>query len=178
MAHRLARISILVSAGLVLYIFESYIPRPLPWIKPGLANIASLLALALYGFRTGLSVTLLRVLIASFIMGSFLNPAFILAAGAGIAATCTMGAIFALLPEKFSIIGISIAGAFAHNVAQICLASIFLFGNSQIFYLLPVLTLSSLLTGFLVGIVAHFSLQRMSGVGDSFAASRNHETNP
>jgi len=159
--QQLLRISTLVSLGLVLFIFESYIPRPLPWMKPGFANIATVLALYIYGFRTGIVVTFLRVVIASLVLGTFLNPAFFLAIGGGITATCMMGGIITFWPHQFSVIGVSIAGAFFHNTMQIILAATIVIGNMQIFYLLPALMLSSILTGFIVGIIVLVMLQKI-----------------
>lgn len=159
--QQLIRISILVSIGLALFIFESYIPRPLPWMKPGLANIVTVLALYLYGFRSGLMVTFLRVVIASLILGSFFNPAFLLAIGGGIGATCIMGLLITVWPQQFSVIGVSIAGAFFHNTIQLLLAAIIIIRNMQLFYLLPALMLSSIPTGFIVGIISLFILQRI-----------------
>lgn len=161
MSKKIVYISLLISVGLVLFIFESYIPRPLPWLKPGLANIVTLLALYLYGFRTGLSITFLRVVIAGFIMGTFLNPAFLLAMGGGICATCVMGGLISFRPKKFSIIGVSIAGAFIHNLIQIFLAATLVIRKIQLFYLLPYLMLTSIFTGFITGIIALIILQRI-----------------
>ena len=72
----LLQLSLIATGGLVLFLFESLIPRPLPWLKPGLANIATLYALQKFGLRESLSVTLLRICVGGIILGTFLNPAF------------------------------------------------------------------------------------------------------
>ena len=64
------QLSLIVAVGLVLFLFESFIPRPLPWLKPGLANIATLFTLYTFDLRCALTVTLLRILLGSLIIGS------------------------------------------------------------------------------------------------------------
>ena len=51
---------------------------------------------------------------------------------------------------KLSVVGVSIVGAIFHSIGQIIIAIIFL-SNINILYYLPVLLISSLVTGILVG---------------------------
>ncbi|HOT97821.1 MAG TPA: Gx transporter family protein [bacterium] len=48
-ARKHSRLALLTADGLALSLFESVMPRPLPWIKPGLSRIATLAALYLHG---------------------------------------------------------------------------------------------------------------------------------
>ena len=52
--------------------------------------------------------------------------------------------------DKFSIIGVSVCGAIAHNLAQICVA-IFLFNELKIAFYFPVLLICGTVTGILIG---------------------------
>jgi heptaprenyl diphosphate synthase len=155
----LLQLALLVAAGLVLFLFESFIPRPLPWLKPGLANIATLFALYTFGVRGALLVTLLRVILGSMVVGSFLNPAFLLSIGGGLCATLAMAAALRF-GETFSVLGVSAIGAFCHNAAQIFLAYFFIVRHTELFLLLPIVLLSSLFTGFVVGLITHLLLER------------------
>jgi heptaprenyl diphosphate synthase len=47
---REARLAGLIVVGLLLFIFEAYLPRPVPWLKFGLANIVTLIALYWIGW--------------------------------------------------------------------------------------------------------------------------------
>ena len=51
---------------------------PLPGVKPGLANIVTLIVLARYGWATAVWVSGLRVLAGSLLLGHFLAPGFFL----------------------------------------------------------------------------------------------------
>ena len=59
-----------------------------------------------------------------------------------------------LLMPPFSLIGVSEWGALAHNIGQLCVASVTL-QNSAIFVYLPIMTLAGLFTGFFVGLSAN-----------------------
>jgi heptaprenyl diphosphate synthase len=76
--RKIVYISLLVAMSVVLHTLEQMIPLPSPWIKFGISNIATLLALVLLGFKEAIIVTLLRVLIGSILFGTFLNPTFML----------------------------------------------------------------------------------------------------
>ena len=73
--HHIARMAAL---ALGLSVLEAAIPSPLPGVKPGLANIVTLIVLARYGWRAAAWVSLLRVVAGSLLMGNFLAPGFFL----------------------------------------------------------------------------------------------------
>lgn len=158
----LTRVAVLVAAGLVLFLFESAIPRPLPWLKPGLSNLVVLVALYAFGFRMALVVMLLRVVVGALILGTLFNPVFLFSLAGGIVATSLMAFLYHHFGRIFSIIGVSVSGAFAHNLVQILIAAFLLVGRAQLLYLLPIMLLSSLFSGMIVGLVAHFVLLRMN----------------
>jgi heptaprenyl diphosphate synthase len=149
------RIAILAAYAIALHGFEKLIPTPMPWLRFGLANIITVTALILYGFRAGMMITLIRVTIGSFITGTFLGPAFLLSFGAGIMSTSSMALIIRFTPGLFSPIGISIIGALFHNVTQLFLAYIVFIKRIEVVIILsPVIILIGTLTGTLNGIVS------------------------
>ncbi|MFQ5753061.1 MAG: Gx transporter family protein, partial [bacterium] len=114
--NRVTRIAVLVAGGLILFLFESAIPRPLPWLKPGLSNLVTLIAFYLFGFRIAFVIMLLRVVTGAFILGTLFNPVFLFGLSGGIVATGMMGLFYFYFKKIFSILGISILGAFTHNL--------------------------------------------------------------
>ena len=72
------RIAWLTALAITIHIAESALPSPLPGIKPGLANVVTIVALVQYGWGTAAWVALLRVLIGSLLIGTFLSPTFLL----------------------------------------------------------------------------------------------------
>lgn len=163
-SSKIVWLSLFIALGLIVFMFESYIPRPLPWLKPGLANIASLLALYLFGFQSAMIVIILRVILGSLLLGSFLNPAFLLSMAGGISATLVMAFMLKYCSRFFSIVGISISGAVVHNIVQLILVMLFVVNQYTILYLMPVMILSSLFSGTVVAVISHFLIERLKSL--------------
>ncbi|MCD7842881.1 MAG: Gx transporter family protein, partial [Lachnospiraceae bacterium] len=62
--------------------------------------------------------------------------------------------------------GVSICGGMAHNIAQLIVA-VFLVENLNLFYYLPVLLLSGLVTGLVIGLLSSGILKRLPQMRDS-----------
>lgn len=156
--HKIYQIALLVALACILQISESMIPHPIPGLRLGLANMVTLTTLILLGFRHALEVALIRTILSSLIIGTFMSPGFILSFSAAIASTLIMGLFYWLsglnARFRFSIIGISIVGAFCHNMVQLVLAYFLLVKHSGIFVFFPWLSIGALATGWVVGIVA------------------------
>ena len=60
--------------------------------------------------------------------------------------------MYLLKSSKLSIVGVSIGGSISHSIGQILVAIIFL-NNINIIYYLPILLISSIITGFIIGIL-------------------------
>ena len=159
--RRTAEIALLIAVGLILFVFESYVPRPLPWVKLGLGNVATVLALLLYGPGAAFEVTALRVILGSLFVGALLSPTFLLALGGGVTAATTMSIVRRLWGDRFSPVGLSIWGALGHNAAQLTLAYLVLVRSSGLFSLIPMFLLSSVFAGGLIGLLAHLILRRV-----------------
>lgn len=152
----------LTGFGLALFLFESFIPRPLPWIKPGLANIATIVALYSLGAAAAWIVALLRCVLGSLIGGTMLNPSFWLSV-CGAASSVTAMLIARRFGKKvFSIIGVGMIGAFAHMITQVAVAGVLVVGDKAILILLPSMLLSSLLTGLIIGYASHLIIVRIA----------------
>lgn len=164
----MAVIALLVGLGVVLHRLEALLPLPTPWVKLGLANIMALIALVFLGFRAALEVTLLRVLLGSVLGGTFLSPTFFLSLAGGLASVCIMGLLYRQKPNAFSLVGISVAAAYAHTTA-IFVCVFFLFIHQSVFFnLLPVFLTFSLVSGVLTGLLANNITRHLTNEGISF----------
>lgn len=154
--HHIARMAAL---ALGLSVLEAAIPSPLPGVKPGLANIVTLIVLARYGWRTAAWVSLLRVLAGGLLFGSFLSPGFFLSL-AGAACSLVILAIGMYLPQRwFGPVTHSILAAFAHIAGQLLLVYLWLIPHAGLAYLLPVFALAALVFGTVNGLIASRFLQ-------------------
>lgn len=161
-APRLIHIGLFTALGLVLFLFESLLPRPLPWIKPGLANIATMVALYALDGSAAWAVAMLRCAVASLVGGSFFNPAFWLSLSGSAASVFTMALGRRYAAKIFSMIGISLLGALAHLVAQLAVASALIVQDARVVVLLPTMLLASVFTGLIVGYASLLILSRIA----------------
>ena len=151
---RLIQLSLLIAFGSILFIFESYFPRPLPWLKPGLANIVSLLALYWFGFFEAFLITCVRILIGNFFSGTFLGPAFFLSLVGGIISIIAMALIKYYAGKIFSMIGVSVIGAVFHTLSQLIVAGWLIVEPTGLLFFLPIMLFGAVLMGTLVGFLA------------------------
>ncbi|MFO0753704.1 MAG: Gx transporter family protein [Thermodesulfovibrionales bacterium] len=160
------RIALLASYALALHGIETLLPSPIPWLKMGLSNIITLVALYRYGMESAVMVTLVRVLLGSLLLGTFLGPAFFLSLGGGVAGVLSMALTLRLLPGLFSPLGISLIGAFFHNTAQLFVAYLLFVQRIEAIVLVaPVLITTGVLTGTVNGIAAGYLLAEIRGKG-------------
>ena len=124
--HRIAR---LTAAAIAIALVESAVPSPLPGVKPGLANIVTLLVLLRYDWGTAAWVTLLRVLAVSMLVGQFLAPGFILSLSGALASLLLL---FLATPWVRSVstwfgpVTLSVLAAIAHTMAQLLVVRLWL----------------------------------------------------
>lgn len=152
----------LCSAGAILLGYvESLIPVSffVPGMKLGLANLAIVLTLYFFGLGSAAVVQLVRIVVVGFLFGNLFSIAFSLAGGFfSLAVMC-----LAKRYGGFTVYGVSVAGGVSHNIGQIFVAA-FLVENVKIVYYLPVLLLSGLVTGLLIGLVSDEAMRRLGAV--------------
>lgn len=148
-------LSLLVTFGIVLHVFESMLPPPfpVPGAKLGLANIISLLTITLYGLKEGLIVNILRCLLGSLMGGSISSLLYSLSGA--LMSTLVMAFVYKNYGRIFSIVGISILGGVVHNIVQVTVASLIL-STVSIYIYLPFLMVIGLFTGYFTGLVCAF----------------------
>lgn len=161
---RLTQCALLISLALALSWFERFIPLqmaiPLPGIKLGLANIVTLVALYLLGVKSAFIILIIRCILGAAFGGG--ATALMFSLTGGLLAMTLMS--LASRARCFSVYGVSILGAAAHNVGQIC-ASMLLMKSVYIAAYLPYLLGVAIFTGFATGAAG-------AGVLKVFASAR------
>jgi len=160
--------AIMVALGVILHRLEALLPLPSPWIKLGLANLMTLVALIFLGFKEAVIVTFLRVVLGSILGGTFLGPTFFLSLVGGIAAILVMGMLYKVGKNRMSLIGISILGAYTHTLATSLCVYYFLIRESSFFTLLPFFFSLALVTGILTGSIANTLTRQMQDIDFNF----------
>lgn len=163
----------LAALAITIHIAESALPSPLPGIKPGLANVVTLATLCLFGWRIALWVTVLRILVGSLVIGTFLSPTFILSLTGATASLLVLGllsrwtnAIGPTAAGKWVIgpVGYGVAASMAHMLGQFLAAYTLFVPHKGLFHILPVLMTAALLFGLVSGIIAAIVTQRIKPV--------------
>ena len=155
----IALCAVLTALALGLSTLEGLFPItllfvPLPGVKLGLANIVTVFALYSLGPVPALTVLVLRCILGSIFAGNMSALLFSLLGG-----LAAMGMMLLLRRlRKLSVYGVSMGGAAAHNIGQICAAMLVL-GGTEVLGYLPVLLLVSLFTGALTGFVTALLLR-------------------
>ncbi|TYC54326.1 Gx transporter family protein [Zoogloea oleivorans] len=138
----------------MLTVAEAAIPLPLPGVKPGLANIITLVVLARWGWRDAVWVALLRVLVGSLLLGQFLAPGFFLSLVGSLASLAVLGLAMHLPKRWFGPVSHSVLAAFAHIGGQVLVARLWLVPHDGVFYLVPVFALAATVFGLVNGLIA------------------------
>ena len=142
--------ALLAALCLFLSLIEYMIPKPMPFMRLGLAHLPVLLSLLIFSPRQTLLLTLLKVLGQGLVNGTLFSYIFLFSAAGSFSSVLVMLAVYRLLKSRVSLVGVSVAGAMASNAVQILLARQFIFGESAMLIAPPFLILgiaSSVLLG-------------------------------
>ncbi len=150
MTKRIANSAMLVALALIFSYVEVLIPFSfgIPGIKLGLANLVVVTGLFILKPSEVFGILLTRIILVAFLFGNM--SSLIYSLSGGILSFCVM--LLLKRCKGLSITGISIAGGISHNIGQLVVAAIVVEAAS-IFYYMPVLMISGLVTGMLIGIV-------------------------
>ena len=157
---RITMLALCTSLALLLSYVEMLVPpifTGVPGIKMGLPNIAIVFILYRIGAKEAAAVSFIRIAITSMLFGS---PLMFVYSFAGAALSLAVMILLKKL-DILSSVGVSVAGALAHNVGQIIVAMI-LMHTSQIGYYLIVLSITGAISGIFVGLLGGFVIKRIS----------------
>ncbi len=157
---KLTALALLTATAMILSYVESLLPSVgVPGVKLGLANIAVIFALFRLGGKSALAVSLVRVFMVTMLFGSMSALLYSLA-GAALSLV-----VMALLrrTDRFSTVGVSVAGGVAHNAGQILMAMLLL-GTARLAYYYPVLVVSGVAGGIFTGLAAALLIRRVPDI--------------
>ena len=130
---------------------EFVIPKPLPFLRIGLANVPLILALDIVSFPAFLLLAVIKILGQAFISGTLFSYLLFFSAAGTLGAAFTMYALHRIPRKVLSLAGISMSGAFTSNSIQLFIGRYFIFGEG-IWYMMPpflcIGTITSLMLGF------------------------------
>lgn len=158
---RTAIIGVISAFAIILGYVESLISLGffIPGVKLGLANLAIVTVMYIYGNKEAFTVNFIRILISGLLFTNIFSILFSLS-GAAISF-----AVMAILKntDKFSVMGVSVAGGVSHNIGQIIIAS-FVVETYSVVYYLPVLIVSGIITGMIIGAVSGILIKYLKNI--------------
>lgn len=163
-AKRVAFLGVAVALAMVLSFLESRLTLLIPiyggyGIKIGLANLVSLFLLYKLGWRSAVTVSLIRVLLTSLLFGNLQVMLFSLAG----AILSLIGMILLKQTGLFATVTVSVAGGVLHNIGQIAVAVLWTQTEEIVFYL-PILLITGTVAGVMIGIVSGLLLKRFESI--------------
>ena len=139
----------MAALALVLGYVESLIPTGIQGVKLGLGNLVVLAAMYAVSVRGAAAVAAVKIVLGGLLFGSFAGLLYSLAGGA--ASFLVM--LLLKRSERFGLVGVSAAGGVVHNIAQLAVACAVL-GGIKLAYMLPLLLVSGVAAGLIVGAAA------------------------
>ena len=155
---KMTLLSLLSAIALTIFMVEAQIPAlvPIPGIKLGLANIVTVFAVFTLGAKEGAAVLFVRIFLGAVFAGNFSTIFYSVGGGA-----CAIG-VTILLRKVLTGKQLWVAGALgaiAHSIGQMAVA-ILMTGTPGLIVYLPVMIVSSIITGIFTGLCAQFLVNR------------------
>lgn len=160
MAKKTALLGMLVALAFVLSYIETLIPVNLgiPGAKLGLANLVVMVALYTLGTKEAFGLSMVRILLTGLTFSSMAAMLYSFAGGLLSFAVMTL----MKKTKKLSVTGVSVLGGIAHNAGQIFVA-MWMLDTATLIYYLPVLAITGVASGTVIGLLAVMVIRRISG---------------
>ncbi len=159
---KIALCGMFIGLALILSYLEVLIPinASIPGIKIGLANIVTIIALYKIGIKEAVIISITRVVLSGFMFSGLSTIIYGL-----------VGTIFSIIVmimikniKSISVVSVSSIGAVCHNIGQIIVACIVV-DNINVFYYMPVLIVSGVFAGIIIGIVSGILIKNLQYIG-------------
>lgn len=147
------RLVYLASLSLLLSSLEYLIPKPVPFLKLGLANLPLIISLPFLSGPEYFLLALSKAIIQGIVGGTIISPFFAISLAGTLATTLVMFISFKVLKHT-TFVGISVLGALASNSAQILMAALIIYGKS-ILVALPYILALGIITSTILGYLSN-----------------------
>ncbi len=159
--RKLAFMGLFTALAMILSFVESLIPPlvAIQGVKIGLPNLVIMFMLYRVGGKEATAVSFVRVVLVSILFSSVLSMLYSLAG----ACLSLLGMILLKKSNAFSCVTVSVIGGVLHNVGQIVVACI-VTETAQLVLYLPVLLISGVIAGIVIGLAAGLLIKRFEKV--------------
>ena len=153
-------VAILGAFCFFLSTIEYIIPKPLPFMRLGIANLPLMLALDIFPLNTFLGLVAVKVLGQALITGTLFSYIFLFSLTGTLLSALSMYGLRRLLGRnRVSLICIGTMGAMVSNTSQLCLGWVFIFRNS-VWHIAPIFLAAGIVTGAVLGFFCEQFIRR------------------
>ncbi|OHD55811.1 MAG: hypothetical protein A2Y33_14345 [Spirochaetes bacterium GWF1_51_8] len=149
--RKLVLLAFLTALSGVLSVADSFLPKPIPLAKLGLANIVTVFLIAEKRYLLAFQTAVYRTLVAAFVLGTFLSYTYLLSLAGSLASVGAMALFSKLLGDRIGETGISVWGSFASAAAQGAVVGLFFGFDKGLLLLISVFVIIGTVTGALIG---------------------------
>ena len=155
-------LAFLTATACSIHIFENLVMRmlPIPFIRIGLSNIIVLYLILEGRSGSALVVNIVKSVVGGIATLTLLTPGTMLSMAGGFSATIAMLAA-KYAHAGFTVYGISVCGAIAHNMAQLVIVRYVVMMRDQVFMLTPILILLGMFSGILTAYLLELVMDKM-----------------
>ena len=150
---------LLAACCIFFSMIEYIIPKPIPFIRYGIANIPIMISLKIFPPGMTIVLVLLKIIGQGIITGTIFSYIFLFSLSSSLASGLAMIFIHKIFRDKISMIGVSVTGAFASNITQLIIAKYFIFGKAAIIMGPPIILIGTV-TSIFVGVFAESFISR------------------
>ena len=136
---------------LFLSAIEYMIPKPLPFLRIGLANLPIMLACDILSFPAFLLLICIKTAGQALITGTLFSYVFLFSIVGTFFSALLMYFLRKSLKERITFIGVGTAGAVVSNISQLALAYVFIF-KDNVRYIAPPFLAAGIVTGIALGV--------------------------
>ncbi len=167
---RVRDVALLAAFALFLSTIEYVIPKPLPYMRIGLANLAIMIGIGCLTMKEYSLLVILKILGQGVLHGTLFSYIFLFSLGGSLSSAVVMLLLYRSLRNRVSMVGISIAGAFVSNIVQILLARMLLFGQAA-WLIAPPFLITGLAASLLLGFFAQGFMERSRWIASRMPGS-------
>ena len=151
---RIELVALFAACALFLSTIEYMIPKPVPFMRLGLANLPIIIALGILKNREYLLLLVLKVLGQGLISGTIFSYIILFSLAGSISSALLMLLIYTLFKNKVSRVGISLGGALGSSLSQLLISRLILFKEAT-YVFAPLFLFSGLISSIILGIFAN-----------------------
>ena len=159
---KLTTMSMLTAFSLIVFLIEAQIPLPIaiPGVKLGIANVITLFAIWMLGWKEAGAILIVRIILGNLIVGNVMAMLYSIAGG--LLCWVIMSLLKPVMKQN-QIWIMSVLGALGHNAGQLAVA-VWISGTVGMLWYAPVLILAGIVTGAFTGKCTELVLGHMEKI--------------